>query len=90
MMIQCLNIFTICCNIHCIVTIDASGGSDIHGYELAADYCIATSSGGSDIHITANKGIVSHASGGSDVHYKGNASVTSIRSGGSSVKKVSE
>lgn len=70
------------------VKLEASGGSDVDGYELVSDYCTVTSTGGSDVRITAHKEIQASASGGSDVHYKGNAVSTSSKSGGSSVKKV--
>ncbi len=68
--------------------LQASGGSDVHAYDLVTENCTVSSSGGSDVFITANQTIRADASGGSDLHYKGNASVTSSKSGGSSVKKV--
>jgi hypothetical protein len=71
------------------VKIGASGGSDIHGYDLVSNTCSVQSSGGSDVHITANKEITANASGGSDVYYKGTASASNTsKSGGSSVKRV--
>ena len=69
--------------------IDASGGSDFKGYDLAADICNLQASGGSDVYITINKELIADASGGSDVHYKGNGLIREIKSSGSSsIKKV--
>jgi hypothetical protein len=70
------------------ISIDASGGSDIHGFDMITNTCQISTSGGSDVRITANKELDSHASGGSDVYYKGTASIRSSKSGGGSVKKV--
>jgi hypothetical protein len=71
------------------LTIDASGGSDLRGYELIADICDIEASGGSDVYITVSKELSAKASGGSDVRYKGNGSVKEIRSSGSSgIKKT--
>ncbi|MEO8173954.1 MAG: head GIN domain-containing protein [Sediminibacterium sp.] len=70
------------------VKIDASGGSDVNGYELISGTCTIRSSGGSDVHITANKEINANASGGSDIYYKGTASSNTSKSGGGSIKRV--
>lgn len=70
------------------VKIEANGGSDVHGYDLITNTCTIHSSGGSDVHITANKEINANASGGSDIYYKGTASSNSSKSGGGSIKKV--
>jgi len=64
--------------------IDASGGSDFHGYDLASDVCDIEASGGSDMHITVNKELSVSASGGSDVYYKGNGVIKNMHSSGSS------
>jgi hypothetical protein len=66
------------------LNVDASGGSDFKGYELATDVCNLQASGGSDIYITINKELNAEASGGSDVFYKGNGIVRSMKSSGSS------
>ena len=67
--------------------ISASGGSDFDGYELVAETCTVSATGGSDVNITVNKELNATASGGSDVHYKGNATVKENKSGGSGIKK---
>ena len=64
--------------------VDASGGSDLAGFGLIADYVHLNASGGSDSEITVNKELSIVASGGSDVTYKGSASVKQIKSSGSS------
>lgn len=70
------------------LTVNATGGSDLDGYELATETCNASCTGGSDIRITVSKELVASASGGSDINYRGNATVTkSSSSGGSSVSK---
>jgi hypothetical protein len=64
--------------------VEASGGSDLHGYELVTNYCKINATGGSDSHITVNKELKAEASGGSDIYYKGTGVVNEIRSSGSS------
>lgn len=72
-----------------VTTIHISGASDIKGYELSTDSCVAHASGASDIKITVHKEIDTQASGASGVHYKGSPMVEKIHSSGaSSVKKV--
>jgi hypothetical protein len=72
-----------------VTTIHTSGASNIKGYELSTDSCVAHASGASDIKITVHKEIDTQASGASSVHYKGNPAVERIHStGASSVKKV--
>lgn len=62
----------------------ASGGSDFHGYDLLAEEGNIQASGGSDVQLTANKGLSVQASGGSDVNYKGAAVIRAKQSSGSS------
>ncbi len=72
-----------------VTTIHTSGASNIKGYELSTDSCVAHASGASDIKITVHKEIDTQASGASSVHYRGNPTVEKIHStGASSVKKV--
>lgn len=71
-----------------LVKIDASGGSDVNAFDFITGTCTVRSSGGSDVHITANKEINANASGGSDIYYKGTASSNTSKSGGGSIKKV--
>jgi hypothetical protein len=66
------------------LTVHASGGSDMHGYDLATQVCNVVVSGGSDVHILVNKELNVNASGGSDVFYKGTAVVKELNSSGSS------
>lgn len=68
--------------------IDVSGGSDFNGYDLASEFCNASGSGGSDMHVRVNKELKVNTSGGSDVYYKGNGVIRETKtSGGSSVSK---
>ena len=64
--------------------VHATGGSDFHGYDLVAEEGDVEASGGSDIRVTANKGLTVSASGGSDVYYKGTAQIHAIHTSGSS------
>jgi hypothetical protein len=63
--------------------VEASGGSDFHGYGLLTDFCSIKASGGSDANITVNKELNADASGGSDIYYKGSGVVKEVRSSGS-------
>jgi len=67
--------------------ITSTGGSDFKGYNLTAENCKVSSSGGSDVYITVTKKLSAKASGGSDVYYKGAADVDMAKSGGGDVKK---
>lgn len=70
------------------ITIDASGGSDFNGYDLTAEICNASCSGGSDVTITVTKEITADSSGHSDIFYSGGAVLKKVNSsGGSSIKK---
>jgi hypothetical protein len=62
--------------------IEASGGSDFSGYDLIADNCIISASGGSDVTITVNKEFYAEASGAADVNWKGKATVKGARASG--------
>lgn len=53
----------------------ASGGSDIDAFEFSSNYAQVSASGGSDVNVTVNKGLIASATGGSDVTYKGNATL---------------
>ena len=64
--------------------VEASGGSDLKGYDLATDFCNVSASGGSDARITVNKELSANASGGSDIYYKGTGVVKEVSSSGSS------
>jgi hypothetical protein len=66
------------------ISIDASGGSDFKGYDLIADNCDISASGGSDMYVTVNKELNVHASGGSDVTYKGTGIIKNYSASGSS------
>jgi hypothetical protein len=64
------------------IKIEASGGSDFSGYDLHADNCVITASGGSDVNITVNKEFYAEASGASDVNWKGKATVKGAKASG--------
>jgi len=66
---------------------EASGASDINGYDLVAEDATVDVSGASGADITVNKNLKAEASGASHIHYKGNASVSQSASGASSVSK---
>lgn len=66
----------------------ATGGSDLKAKNLRTNFCNVSSTGGSDVHVWAEKEISISATGGSDVYHKGNARVVqSSSSGGSDVHK---
>ncbi len=62
--------------------IQASGGSDFSGNDLAAENCVIYASGGSDVEIMVNKEFYAEASGGSDVLWKGKATVKGSKASG--------
>lgn len=64
------------------IKIDASGGSDFSGYDLHADNCVITASGGSDVNITVNKEFYAEATGASDVNWRGKATVKGAKASG--------
>jgi hypothetical protein len=66
------------------LTVDANGASDLKGYELETDECIADASGASDIKITVNKELSARASGASGVYYKGTGVIRDVKSSGAS------
>ena len=69
---------------------EASGASDLKGYNLETENCTAHASGASDIQITVNKELNAHASGASGIYYKGTAVIKELHSSGaSSVSKKS-
>lgn len=68
-------------------SMDASGGSEVEGFDLFTENVNADLSGSSRLEITVNKTLNVSASGGSTVYYKGNAAVqTNNLSGGASIK----
>lgn len=66
---------------------EASGASDVNGYDLIAEDATLDVSGASGAQITVTKNLKAEASGASHIHYKGNASVNQNTSGASSVSK---
>jgi hypothetical protein len=71
------------------LAVEASGGSDLRGYDLVSDYVAVQASGGCNAFVTVNRELKVVASGGSGVFYKGPANIKQIISSGSSrvVKK---
>jgi hypothetical protein len=66
---------------------DASGASEIKGFDLLSENANVEASGASSIEVFASVRIDGQASGASSVNYKGNAQVTVDKSGASSVNK---
>ena len=66
---------------------DASGASEIRGFDLLTENADVDASGASNIEIYASVKIAGHASGASSVNYKGNAQSSVEKSGASSVNK---
>ena len=66
---------------------DASGASEIRGFDLLTENADVHASGASNIEIFASVKITGQASGASGVNYKGNAQATVDKSGASSVNK---
>jgi hypothetical protein len=67
-----------------VVSIEASGASDVKGYDLITENCSVRASGASDIHIYVNKELNAHASGASNIYYKGTAVLREFHSSGAS------
>jgi hypothetical protein len=72
------------------IDIDASGASDVKGYDLTTGGCTVNATGASDVRITVNKEISVHATGASSIFYKGEAVMKNVNtSGASSVARKS-
>ncbi|MCB0632842.1 MAG: head GIN domain-containing protein [Saprospiraceae bacterium] len=68
--------------------IEATGASDMTGFEFAADQLKADLTGGCELSLTVNDEMSVTASGGSEVHYRGNAVIQYQElSGGSEIIK---
>ena len=71
-----------------VTAVELSGASNLKGYDLETDQCVAYASGVSNVRITVNKELRAHASGASGVYYKGEPVVREARArGASSVSK---
>ena len=66
------------------IDINATGASDVKGYDLTADECAVKATGASDVRITVNKEISVHATGASSIFYKGDAIMTNVHTTGAS------
>ena len=72
------------------VSINASGASDVKGYDFNAATCKVDASGACGVKISVEKELSVALSGASSVNYKGNAVIRNIKtSGASSVSKKS-
>jgi len=69
-------------------SVDGSGSTDIHCFELLAENTSVELSGAGDAQVYASVKLDVHVSGAADVKYKGNANLTKEISGAGSVKKV--
>jgi Putative auto-transporter adhesin, head GIN domain len=69
-------------------SVDGSGSTDIHCFELLAENASVELSGAGDAQVYASVKLDVQVSGAADVKYKGNAVVTKDISGAGSVKKV--
>ncbi|HET9430498.1 MAG TPA: head GIN domain-containing protein [Chitinophagaceae bacterium] len=70
------------------LTLEGSGASDIHAFELLSETARVDISGAANAEVFASMSLEARASGASNVRYKGNATVNSNTSGASDVKKV--
>ena len=66
---------------------DASGASEIRGFDLLSENANVEASGASHIEVFASVRLEGQSSGASSVNYKGNAQVNVNKSGASSVNK---
>ena len=66
------------------VTIDASGASDVKGYDFRTTTCNVEASGASGVRITVDKELSARLSGASNVSYKGDALIRDIKTSGAS------
>ncbi|MEO5682507.1 MAG: head GIN domain-containing protein [Chitinophagaceae bacterium] len=70
------------------VSIEASSGAGVYGYDLVSDKCDADASSGGAIQVSVNKELSAEASSGGDIRYKGAGVITKVSTGsGGSVKK---
>jgi hypothetical protein len=71
--------------------IEASGASNVKGYDLKVENCRAEASGAANIRITATKDFKAEASGAATIYYKGEANISNVSaSGGASIKKQAD
>ncbi len=71
-------------------TVDASGASDMSGYDFTTNTCAVDASGASKVQLTVDKELTAKLSGASKLNYKGAANITQIKtSGASSISKKS-
>jgi hypothetical protein len=66
------------------VSIDASGASDVNGYDFTASTCKVDASGSCDVKISVDKELSVSLNGSSSVYYKGNAVIRNVKTSGSS------
>jgi hypothetical protein len=72
------------------VSLGASSGGGVYGYDLVSDKCDADASSGGVIEVSVNKELSAEASSGGDIHYKGSGVITKVStSSGGSIKKNS-
>lgn len=70
-----------------VLKISSSGASDVDGFALTANICLASASGASDINITVKEALSAEASGSSEITYKGDPALKSVKKSGSSTIK---
>ena len=66
------------------LTIEASGASNVKGYDLVTEECSVRASGASDIKISVNKELNAKATGASSISYKGDGVIRDLHSSGAS------
>lgn len=72
------------------ITVDASGASDLKGYDFKATTCTVDASGASSVKLTVDKEVSAKLSGASSLSYKGTALIRDIKtSGASSISRKS-
>lgn len=70
------------------LTIDGSGASKFHGYDLLSENTSVDISGACGAEVYSSVKLKASASGASHIYYKGNATVDQETSGASSIKKA--
>ncbi len=70
------------------ISISSSGGASHKHFELEAQECKASMSGGASAELTVRENLIVSGSGGTTVRYKGDPEISTKLSGGSSVRKV--
>ena len=68
--------------------VQASGSSEVHALDLAADVCEVRASGSADVEVAASQKLQARASGKARIAYRGDATVSQSLSGNGRIERA--